>query len=898
MPLAEDTILEKRYRIDGLLTRGGMGAIYRAFDLNLSMPVAIKENFFQTPERVAQFKQEALILARLRHPALPMVSHHFSAGGKQYLVMDFVEGENLWETVERARRPLSERRALNYIIQVCRAVDYLHSQNPPIIHRDIKPQNIKITPNGKAVLVDFGIAKQVSKDKLPTQVGAQGVTPGFSPPEQYSGEGTTPASDIYSLGATLYAVLTGKIPPLSVTLLAGGKLTPPNKINPDLSREVTAAIVHAMQAKPAARPPSVAAWQKQLEAIAALDLETAPDKDTTLASAGKPAGDSEETLSAPALPAADSGRTYWLVDATGLGYPLGGKPLVIGRYSGADIVIEDLSVSRSHAQIRVEGGRCLVLDNNSANGTFLNGRRLRAEWYPLNPGDLLAIGSVRFYLTTTRPARLASPKPKPAPAPVAQATTTAMPAPAGTAPKPAGRPKFFRLFLGLAVALAAGLLAIAVYGLANPNAFLRPVNRPATSAPVAGQTGQPLSTAEPDTPTPSLTPTPGPTATPTAAVLGAATALTPMASATPTASPTRGVNTPTPTPGLTATPTPAAPRITGPTVMPLLSDTSIPEIGFKEVIDVDINPRNPREVFALVKGDGIYKSINGGSGPWARVRLDGSGLVALVIDPSNPARLYAPTWNAVLKSEDGGNTWDPKTNGLVSNRTVDVVAIDPTRPNILYAGVGENLVVSTDGGETWSSQIYGAGLGVARFYDIVVDPFNPDVVYVAGLAGSIYKSTDAGRSFIQLPYNTGEGTYGMAAHPTRQDFYLAGINSAGAGIIKTENGFDFVSVSTGLVYGGADSAYSALAFAPGHPNIVYTGSGYESNPDAKGIFKSTDGGETWTRASNGLAINPDTGQPYYVKAIAVHPTNPDIVLAATGGGLYKSVDGGASWRLK
>ena len=94
MPLTEDTILENRYRIDGLLARGGMGAIYRAFDTNLNTPVAIKENSFPTPERVAQFKQEALILARLRHPALPRVIHHFTAQGRQYLVMEKAEAPN------------------------------------------------------------------------------------------------------------------------------------------------------------------------------------------------------------------------------------------------------------------------------------------------------------------------------------------------------------------------------------------------------------------------------------------------------------------------------------------------------------------------------------------------------------------------------------------------------------------------------------------------------------------------------------------------------------------------------------------------------------------------------------------------------------------------------------
>jgi hypothetical protein len=128
--------------------------------------------------------------------------------------------------------------------------------------------------------------------------------------------------------------------------------------------------------------------------------------------------------------------------------------------------------------------------------------------------------------------------------------------------------------------------------------------------------------------------------------------------------------------------------------------------------------------------------------------------------------------------------------------------------------------------------------------------------------------------------------------------YLAGINSYDAGIIKTENGADFESVSNGLIFGGADSAYSAISYAPGQPSTVYAGSGYEDDRNAKGIFKSTDGGKSWDRISNGLNVNTATGQPHYVKSIAVHPTNPNIALAATGGGLFKTTDGGASWSLR
>ncbi len=937
MTLPEDTILENRYRIDRLLAHGGMGAIYRAFDMNLSTPVAIKENFFQTLHHVAQFKKDALMLARLRHPALPRVIHHFSFEGQHYLVMDFIEGENLWEVVRGRGEPLAEREALDYIVQVCQAVGYLHKQTPPIIHRDIKPQNIKITPEGRAMLVDFGIAKQIVDEESRTEAGAQGVTSGFSPPEQYSGSGATPASDIYSLGATLYAALTGQKPPNSVSLLVGKvKFTPPDIINPKLSGQVAQAIAHAMQPKSAHRPQSVMAWQKMLETIVEATPPTSPDVEETLTSKTRLRTKEEAFHSAPAKPMATTAN-FWLVDSTGTGYPLGQEALTIGRDSVADVVIEDLNVSRAHARIRIEGTRCFVMDENSVNGTFLNGHRLRPEWYPMNQGDVLVIGPARFYLTTTKPVKLAPPKPKTMDA-ATEGSTTVPPVAgetiqAGVSPAPSTKPRRTATLVVAILALAV-VLAGAGYLWLNPGMFstltasissqanitpqaqilAQTQTAEAMAAETAEAATQLTAQAESDaeatqqakatsraeetrqaeedatataqanqTNTPTPTPTPQNTVTPTPTVASS--------------------DTPTPTPSPTVTPTPipttrTTPTVAAPTLIPLKSMVSIDRIGFQEVTDVDINPKNPREVYALVKRDGIYKSSNGGDGPWARVDLDGSAIVALVVDPTRPATLYAPTWNAVLKSTDGGNTWEAKINGLVSNQAVDVVAIHPSNRNILYAGIGETLVVSTDGGENWSSLGYGAGLGAARLYNIVVDPFNGDVIYVAGLAASIYKSEDAGRTFIQLPFNTGKGSFGLTAHPAQRDVYLAGINSSEGGIIKTENGFDFRLVNDGLIYGGADSAYSAITFAPSNPRIVYAGSGYESNLDAKGIFKSIDGGESWNRINNGLAVDPGTNYPHYVKSIAIHPTNPNTVFAATGSGLYKSVDGGASWRLR
>jgi len=278
MPLAEDTLLENRYRIDSLLAYGGMGAVYQAFDTNLQVKVAIKENYFSTPQAIEQFKREALILARLRHACLPRVLQHFSFEGQQYLVMELIEGANLWEIIKREGKPFDEKQATGWMVKLCNAVSYLHTQDPPIIHRDIKPQNIKVMPDGQVVLVDFGVAKEGGAD-MRTATGARGVTPGFSPPEQYSGSGSRPASDIYALGATLYALLTGIKPPDSISLAIGeAEYVPPNLLNPAIHTEVSEAITWAMQAKPNDRPQRVEEWRLILQQVIQVEPVAAKPK--------------------------------------------------------------------------------------------------------------------------------------------------------------------------------------------------------------------------------------------------------------------------------------------------------------------------------------------------------------------------------------------------------------------------------------------------------------------------------------------------------------------------------------------------------------------------------------------------------------------------------------------
>ena len=174
------------------------------------------------------------------------------------------------------RGPLPEAEVVSWVRQICDALEYMHSQTPPVIHRDIKPANIIITPQGRAVLVDFGISK-VYDPHLKTTVGARAVTPGFSPWEQY-GQGTTDnRSDLYALGATLYTLLTGQEPPESVALLGGmATLTPPRQLNPALTPNIAQTIEKALQSRPTDRHPNAAALAQALLSSAPIAQPTSP----------------------------------------------------------------------------------------------------------------------------------------------------------------------------------------------------------------------------------------------------------------------------------------------------------------------------------------------------------------------------------------------------------------------------------------------------------------------------------------------------------------------------------------------------------------------------------------------------------------------------------------------
>ncbi|HWT03234.1 MAG TPA: serine/threonine-protein kinase [Pyrinomonadaceae bacterium] len=244
--LAPNTLLQNRYQIVRSIGHGGMGAVYLARDQRLGHTVALKETFF-TEERMRKaFEREARLLAHLRHPALPKVTDHFEEDGGQFIVMEFISGDDLEMLLAQRGEPFPVEHVMAWGDELLKALDYLHAQEPPILHRDIKPANLKLTPQGEVILLDFGLAKGTAgqTSSVMTSRSVFGFTPNFAPLEQIQGTGTGPRSDLYSLAATLYYLATGAIPPDALTRITEAANGQPDPLRP--AEEINARIPHAV----------------------------------------------------------------------------------------------------------------------------------------------------------------------------------------------------------------------------------------------------------------------------------------------------------------------------------------------------------------------------------------------------------------------------------------------------------------------------------------------------------------------------------------------------------------------------------------------------------------------------------------------------------------------------
>ena len=252
--LAPNAILQGRYRVIRQLGKGGMGAVYEAVDQRLDAIVALKETFSVDERLRRQFEQEARLLAGLNHPALPCVSDYFTEGDRAFLVMQFIAGADLAAIMSQQPGPFPRTQVIAWADQLLDALIYLHTRDRQIIHRDIKPHNLKVTANGQIALLDFGLAKTQTTDLSGgnSSTSIFGYTRRYSPLEQIQDLGTSPQSDIYALGATLYHLLTGVKPPDALTragALANSKsdpLRPANEIHPAVGAEIGAILCRAM----------------------------------------------------------------------------------------------------------------------------------------------------------------------------------------------------------------------------------------------------------------------------------------------------------------------------------------------------------------------------------------------------------------------------------------------------------------------------------------------------------------------------------------------------------------------------------------------------------------------------------------------------------------------------
>ncbi len=269
--LAPNTLLQNRYLVEKKLGQGGMGAVYQAVDKRFDTTVALKETLVTDENLRKAFEREARLLNKLRHAALPHVIDFFSEGDGQFLVMQFIPGDDLGALIERNGRPFPTEQVVRWGDQVLAALEYLHAYDPPIVHRDIKPANIKLTPQGEVILLDFGLSKgSVAELTQAAGLSVAGFTPHFAPLEQIRGSGTNPRSDLYSIAATLYLLLTGQTPPDALERASsalGGRPDPlrsVTQLNPNVSPAVAQVLHVALSQMPEHRWISASAMRNAL----------------------------------------------------------------------------------------------------------------------------------------------------------------------------------------------------------------------------------------------------------------------------------------------------------------------------------------------------------------------------------------------------------------------------------------------------------------------------------------------------------------------------------------------------------------------------------------------------------------------------------------------------------
>ncbi len=443
--LAPGTVLADRYQIQQRVGGGGMGSVYKATDRNLAQRVvAVKEMIELFADQTARtkaiedFKRESELLARMEHASIPTIYDYFFdlTRGRYYLVMKFIDGGDLATYNQAAKGGVDEPTVTRWAVQICEVLDYIHSQTPPLIYRDLKPANLMLDARTQRVmLVDFGIARFVA----PTQKGVTAVgTMGYAPPELFAGK-ATPASDLYSLGATMFHLLTGKDPQDNPLLIFDFAKNPtPRVINPALTERMEQIICRAVEHEALHRFPTARAFGLELEAhlndLKAGNITSAVPIIASAAPVIERPVESEQSSEPEPLTCVTCSEAISLGDlfcaycgtilqsgqritarlivfgtneiAAQFPSDVDGEHL-IGRPDPHNGVIPavDLSrydkaggVSRRHARIITRGQQFIIEDLGSSNGTFINDKLQLGPsmQHVLQSGDLVRLGSTQL----------------------------------------------------------------------------------------------------------------------------------------------------------------------------------------------------------------------------------------------------------------------------------------------------------------------------------------------------------------------------------------------------------------------------------------------------------------------------------------------------------------------
>ena len=374
------------------------------------------------------FEQEAHILARLRHGNLPRVSAFFTEGGRSYLVMEFIPGESLKKRLKSANSPILESQVLDWALQICQVLEYLHTRMPPVIFRDMKPSNVMVIPKGKVKLIDFGIARTYKKGKLKDTL-AMG-SENYAAPEQWGKAQSDARTDIYGLGATMYHLLANT-PPMPAFVPMPNP--PVSSYNPAVSEAAASVVSKAMSPKPEDRYQSAAEMREALlvclpEHLRRQRASAARPEPTTASpliaerprrraiSPPKLCPDCQSINPAVARFCRRCGRSLVglrpayvrIIQPPGATWdmPIRAKSLLLGRQVAPETSVPYLDlgfydphgfVSRRHAVIIRNGSEYGLSDLGSDNGSAINGVRLPPHrMHPLHHNDEIRLGHIRL----------------------------------------------------------------------------------------------------------------------------------------------------------------------------------------------------------------------------------------------------------------------------------------------------------------------------------------------------------------------------------------------------------------------------------------------------------------------------------------------------------------------